>query len=326
MSIEKTYPPTPFDPEVVPALAEALAVRPKSDTVAALVARRAVAAPSPLDDATLAARRFRREDRDVPGAEGGPDVTVSIFTRQDHQVGGPGFYWVHGGGMVFGDRLSGAETVLDWIDIFGGVGVSVEYRLAPENPAPAPVDDSYAALVWMATQSEDLGFDANRLVIAGASGGGGVAAGTVLMARDRGGPPLAAQILIYPMIDERNDTVSSLQMVGRGLWDRASNEAGWDALLGDRRRTDRVTIYASPSRATDLSGLPPAYIECGSAETFRDEDVAYAWGIWRDGGVADLHVWAGGYHGVDRSAPTSGIATGMQDTRVNFLRRILRAG
>ena len=179
MSIEKTYPPTPFDPEVVPALAEALAVRPKSDTVAALVARRAVAAPSPLDDATLAARRFRREDRDVPGAEGGPDVTVSIFTRQDHQVGGPGFYWVHGGGMVFGDRLSGAETVLDWIDIFGGVGVSVEYRLAPENPAPAPVDDSYAALVWMATQSEDLGFDANRLVIAGASGGGGVAAGTV---------------------------------------------------------------------------------------------------------------------------------------------------
>ena len=198
--------------------------------------------------------------------------------------------------------------------------------MAPENPAPAPVDDSYAALVWMATQSEDLGFDANRLVIAGASGGGGVAAGTVLMARDRGGPPLAAQILIYPMIDERNDTVSSLQMVGRGLWDRASNEAGWDALLGDRRRTDRVTIYASPSRATDLSGLPPAYVECGSAETFRDEDVAYAWGIWRDGGVADLHVWAGGYHGVDRSAPTSGIAIGMQDTRINFLRRVLRAG
>jgi acetyl esterase/lipase len=128
------------------------------------------------------------------------------------------------------------------------------------------------------------------------------------------------------MIDDRNDTVSSLQMVGRGLWDRVSNDAGWDALLGDRRRTDRVSIYASPSRATDLSGLPPTYVECGSAETFRDEDVAYAAGIWKDGGVADLHVWAGGYHGVDRSAPATAMAAGMHDTRINFLRRVLREG
>ena len=174
MSIEKTYPPTPFDPEVVPALAEALAVRPK---VGYRCGSCWPVGPwrRPRRSTTPHWRHAGSGVRivDVPGAEGGPDVTVSIFTSQDHQVGGPGFHWVHGGGMVFGDRLSGAETVLDWIDIFGGVGVSVEYRLAPENPAPAPVDDSYAALVWMATQSEDLGFDANRLVIAGASGGGG---------------------------------------------------------------------------------------------------------------------------------------------------------
>jgi acetyl esterase/lipase len=325
MSTEKTYPPPPFDPEVEPALVELLAVRPKSNTVEDLVARRDVAGPSPLDEGALAARRFRRQDRRVPGVEGGPDVTVSIFTKEEHHAGGPGFYWVHGGGMVFGDRLAGVENVLGWIDVFGGVGVSVEYRLAPEHPDPAPVHDCYTALAWMAAEAEELGFDAGRLVIAGASGGGGVAAGTVLLARDRGGPPLAAQVLIYPMIDDRNDTVSSLQMAGRGVWDRVSNDAGWDAVLGDRRRTDLVGIYASPSRATDLTGLPPTYLECGSAETFRDEDVAYASGIWKDGGVADLHVWAGGYHGVDRSAPTTAIAAGMRETRLNFLGRVLRA-
>lgn len=199
------------------------------------------------------------------------------------------------------------------------VFVSVEYRLAPEHPDPAPVEDCYASLVWAA----ELGFDPTKLVISGGSAGGGLAAGTSLLARDRGGPPLAAQVLIYPMIDDRNETVSSHQIDGTGVWDRGSNDTGWDALLGDRRKTDQVSIYAAPARATDLSNLPPTFIDVGTSEVFRDEDVAYASAIWASGGHCELHVWTGGFHGYDSMAPFAALSIATQDARLNWLRRTL---
>jgi acetyl esterase/lipase len=127
------------------------------------------------------------------------------------------------------------------------------------------------------------------------------------------------------MLDDRNETVSSHQIDGIGVWDRGSNDTGWDAYLGDRRKTDAVSIYAAPSRATDLSGLPPAYIDCGSAEVFRDEDVAYASTIWACGGVAELHVWPGGFHGFDMMAPHAAVAIAMRQTRTAWVARILGA-
>ena len=153
---------------------------------------------------------------------------------------------------------------------------------------------------------------------------GGLAAGTVLLARDRGSPAIFAQVLIWPMIDDRNDTFSAQQMEGIGIWDLHANEAGWTAMLGERRGSEAVSIYAAPARAEDLTGLPPAYIECTSVETFRDEDVAYANRIWQAGGVCDLHVWAGGFHGVEGMVPDSAISVAMRQTRINFLERILR--
>jgi acetyl esterase/lipase len=146
---------------------------------------------------------------------------------------------------------------------------------------------------------DELGIDPSRLIIAGASAGGGLAAGTTLLARDRRGPALMGSLLMCPMIDDRNLTPSSHQIDGVGVWDRGSNEMGWRALLGERRGTESVSIYASPSRATDLSGLPPTFIDVASAEVFRDEAVAYASRIWADGGIAELHVVPGGYHGLD---------------------------
>jgi acetyl esterase/lipase len=145
------------------------------------------------------------------------------------------------------------------------------------------------------------------------------------MARDKGGPTLAGQVVIYPMLDDRNQTVSSHQIDGFGVWDRRSNDTGWDALLGDRRGTDRVSIYAAPARATDLSGLPPAFIDVGTAEVFRDEAVAYASQIWADGGVAELHVWPGGFHGFDMMAPQAALSQAMLETRTKWVRRILGA-
>ena len=195
----------------------------------------------------LIGRPIGHRELTIPGPEGAPDVLVSIFSRTDHVVGGPGIFHTHGGGMIGGDRFIGAADYLDWVESTDAIAVSVEYRLAPENPDPAPIDDCYAGLVWMAAHADELGFDANRLIIAGASAGGGLTAGLALRARDQGGPALIGQVRIYPMLDDRNVTVSSNQIDGIGLWDRTSNFTGWDALLGDLRGTADVSIYALPS-------------------------------------------------------------------------------
>ncbi len=273
----------------------------------------------------VAARGLVHTERTVPGPDGAPDLTLSVFGRADHLSGGPGIYHIHGGGMILGDRFAGVDTVLEWVESTDAVAVSVEYRLAPEHPDPAPVEDCYAGLVWTSGHADELGFDPARLIIAGASAGGGLSAGVTLAARDRSGPPLAGSVLIYPMLDDRNETLSSRQIDGIGVWDRGSNETGWNALLGERRGTDQVSIYASPGRAEDLSGLPPTYIDCGSAEVFRDEDVAYASRIWACGGIAELHVWPGGFHGFDLMAPEAALSRSMKETRTAWVRKILAA-
>jgi acetyl esterase/lipase len=144
-----------------------------------------------------------------------------------------------------------------------------------------------------------------------------------LMSRDKGGPALLGSLLMYPMLDDRNETVSSQQFVGIGIWDRGSNFTGWDALLGERRGTDNVSIYAAPARATDLSGLPPTFIDVGSAEVFRDEDVAYASKIWADGGICELHVTPGVFHGAELLAPATAVSTAIAENRTRWVRRIL---
>src|ERR1700687_2136267 len=320
MTVGKTYPAPPFDAELAELLASSR-VPPTMD-IERMVRNRSVSQVPPVED-LLAARDLVREDRTAPGLEGSPDIILSIFRKRTHTSSGPGIYYIHGGGMVVGDRFTSIDRALEWVQLFDAVAISVEYRLAPEHPDPAPVNDCFAGLLWAAAHATELGFDAGRLIIAGGSAGAGLAAGAALMARDKGGPALAAQILIGPMIDDRNDTISSHQIDGIGVWDRISNQSGWDALLGPRRGTDQVSIYAAPARATDLSGLPPTYIDCGSAEVFRDEDIAYAMGIWAAGGVANLHVWAGAHHGFDTIFPSAALSIAARRTRSEFIRRIL---
>lgn len=321
MSAERTFLAPPIDVELAPVLADINSTISATLSLNDLLAMRAPKVPDMED--LLATRDLVREDRMVPGPEGDPDITVSIFKRRTHVPGGPAIYHIHGGGMVLGDRTTGVDMALEWVQLFDAVTVSVEYRLAPDHPDPAPVNDCYAGLVWTATHADELGFDPGRLILVGGSSGGGLAAGVALMARDQGGPALAAQVLSCPMLDDRNDTISSHQIDGIGLWDRDTNEAGWNALLGDRRKTDQVSMYAAPARATDLSGLPPAYIDCGSVEVFRDEDVAYASAIWAAGGAAELHVWAGGFHSFDGMAPRAAVSVAARETRTRFVARIV---
>ncbi|MEU7001488.1 alpha/beta hydrolase [Nonomuraea sp. NPDC046570] len=319
-SYSSVGPPPPFDPELAAALAVlGLPSAFTADMIPAL--RQGIPGMVPPTDEELSrGGAFEVEERTVPGPSG-----VSLLICRPSGVTTPlgAIYHTHGGGMIVGDKRTGMAEMLDWAQELRLVVVSVEYRLAPEHPHPAPIEDCYAGLVWTAEHAGELGIDPGRLLVAGASAGGGLAAALALLARDRGGPALIGQMLLCPMLDDRNDTPSSVQMAGLGVWDRTSNETGWTALLGDERGGPDVSPYAAPARATDLSGLPPAFIDVGSAETFRDEDVAYADRIWQAGGRAELHVWPGGFHGFDRMAPQAAVSQDARAARTRWLRRLL---
>jgi acetyl esterase/lipase len=315
------------DAELQEPLAQMKAMMPPL-TLEQLPARRAMPAIPPLEE-LLEGRAIEHEELVVPGPDGAPDVALSIY-RPAGMADAPGVptpcvYWIHGGGMVLGDRFTMIGVPLEWVDLLGVTVVSVEYRLAPEHQGTALVDDCYAGLTWVVKHADDLRIDPGRIVVGGGSAGGGLAAGVTLMARDRQDPEIFGQLLLCPMLDHRNNTVSSEQYDGAyGSWTRTLNEFGWGCLLGDMP-AEQVPVYVSPALARDLSGLPTTYIDAGSAEVFRDEDVAYATAIWAAGGQAELHIWAGGFHGFDILAPTARVSAAARAARNDWLTRLLYA-
>ncbi|MCX5280676.1 MULTISPECIES: alpha/beta hydrolase [unclassified Streptomyces] len=318
--------PPPFDPDLAAALAAVGPSAPSGlslEEITALHAGPDIAVPA--FDLTQDGA-FVTTDRTAPGPEGAPDVSLFVATPatppQDGQPR-PVIYHAHGGGMILGNNRAGVEVVLEWAKELDAIVVSVEYRLAPEHPYPAGVEDVYAGLLWTARHMAEFGGDPERIVVAGASAGGGLTAALALLSRDRGGPRAIGQVLMYPMLDDRNDTPSAYQMAGVGAWDRTANETAWTAVLGDARGGPDVPSYAAPARATDLAGLPPAFLDVGSAETFRDEVVDYASRIWQAGGVAELHVWPGGFHGFDSFAPDTPLSRAARAARITWLRRLL---
>ncbi|MGW6708134.1 alpha/beta hydrolase [Streptomyces sp. NPDC054956] len=296
------------------------------ENLAARQEQDAAVRPRPTVEELRADGRFEVEELRVPGAPDGPEVTL-VSARPAGITGSlPLLYYMHGGGMIMGNAWSVVPQLLsEWALTLELAVVSVEYRLAPQAPYPGPLEDCYAGLAWAAEHAARLGIDAERIVIGGKSAGGGLAAALALLTRDRGGPAPIGQLLLCPMLDDRNDTYSSHQMDGIDIWDRTSNATAWQAVLGDRYGAADLPPYAAPARATDLSGLPPAYIEVGAAETFRDEDVAYADAIWRAGGQAELHVWPGAFHGFDSLAPEAALSQDARNARSRWLRRILGA-
>ncbi len=309
----------PYDPELQAALDLMPKAPPFSSELLPIIRATPMTAPV---GTVIAGHEVEVEDHEVIASDGAT-IIVSTMRRIDHtRTNGPAAFHIHGGGMVIGDRWTGAEALLHYVEAYDAVVATVEYRLAPEFADPIPVEDCYSGLTWFASQGEQLGFDPTRIMVFGGSAGGGLSAGTVLLARDRRGPHVAAQLLMCAMLDDRNSTVSTRQYEGIGIWDRGDNRFGWSSLLGDRVGTDDVSIYAAPARATDLSGLPPAYLDVGSAEVFRDEVVAYASKIWEAGGEAELHVWNGGFHGYEVVA-TAAVSITTAQTREAWVRRHL---
>jgi len=312
-----------YDPELVAAITAPGAALPPPLHADGIAARRRFSDALPRIEETLRGRAVRRIEREAPSLDlSGTRLPVAVFSpRAAWTSPRPAIYFIHGGGMIAGNRHGGVEQLLDWVERYGVIVVSIEYRLAPEHPDPAPVEDCYAGLVWMAEHAPELGIDPAALMVMGASAGGGLAAGVVLLSRDRSGPRIAAQLLDFPMLDDRNDTPSTRRFEHAPVWPRTSSTTAWNALLGDR--SNPASPYAAPTRMTDLSELPPAFIDVGSAEIFFDEDVAFAQALANAGTTVELHVWAGGFHNFERYAPDSRLSAAARAARESWVVRTL---
>ncbi|HXY90872.1 MAG TPA: alpha/beta hydrolase [Acidimicrobiia bacterium] len=260
-------------------------------------------------------------DRAVPGRRGAPDVGVRVYEPPSRAGSSPCLVYFHGGGFIAGDLDTEDARCVRLTKDAGCVTVSVDYRLAPEHPYPAAVDDSYAALLWVASSADELGVDAVRLGVGGGSAGGTLAAAVALMARDRGGPPLAFQLLLYPALDDRMLTPSA-RFVGTPLVDGDASARAWDYYLGDRR--SEVSSYAAPARADDLANLPTTYLMTAELDPLRDEGIEYAVRLLHAGVSVELHQFGGAFHGFDLLP--SAISRRAADEQVHWLRSVTQSG
>jgi len=266
-------------------------------------------------------------DQTIPGADGN-EVPVRVYSPPRPSGDGaavPSVLYLHGGGFMVGDletEHAGAAAIAGEL---GVVVVSVDYRLAPEHPFPAPLEDCYSALCWLAGEAEALGVDPERIAVSGQSAGGGLAAGLALLARDRGGPALCFQLLGIPELDDRLATPSMVAFTDTPLWNRPAAERSWAFYLGDAAGGD-TSPYAAPARAADqdLVGLPPAYVSTGEYDPLRDEGITYALRLLQAGVSVELHQYAGTFHG--STLVPAAVSRRQQAELLDVLRRGLGLG
>ena len=244
------------------------------------------------------------EDHQVPAADG-QHIMVRIYRPRESRRPSPCLYWMHGGGLVLGNVAMEDARCAEIVQQLNIVVASVEYRLAPAFPFPAPLDDCYAGLEWLADSTDELGLDPTLIAIGGVSSGGGLAASLAMLARDRGKVRPCFQLLRYPMIDDRNTTASSHELTDQRVWNRSANVIAWKAYLGAAAGSADVAPYAAAARATDLTGLPPAIITVGELDMFLDEDIEYARRLVAAGVSTELHVYPKCIHGSDALVPHS---------------------
>jgi acetyl esterase/lipase len=279
-----------------PELAAVVAHLPLFEPGAAMDSRARARAYSADRSAAPGRSALRITEEVVPGASGRDPVPVRIYRPSGDAGPRPAAVYLHGGGFVAGDLDTEDLRCVRLAHDGGCVVVSVDYRLAPEHRFPAPLDDCYAALCWTAAGASDLGVDPHRIGVVGASSGANLAAATALLARDRGGPTVAFQCLVYPTLDDRMET-ASVRFVGTPIVDGSDVARCWGYYLGDNR--DDVSPYAAPGRATDLRGLPPAYVMTAELDPLRDDGLRYAARLLEAGVSVELHQFAGAFHGFD---------------------------
>jgi len=248
------------------------------------------------------------QDKQIPGPPGTPDLRIRVYRPSKNNGKLPALLWIHGGGYVLGSIDQDDPTSKHMAIACECVVVSVDYRLAPENPFPAPLEDCYAALKWMHGHENELGIDSARIAVGGASAGGGLGAGLALLVRDRLEMRIAFQLLIYPMIDDCNVVPAHETILDTYVWSRENNRVGWKSYLGCEPRSDGISPYAAAFRAQDLTDLPPAYIAVGDLDLFLNENIEYAQRLLGAGIPVELHVYPGAFHGFYNFFPLAQIS------------------
>jgi acetyl esterase/lipase len=311
-----------FDPELAPWLS----MVPPLDVTDAVAARELLRSIREQQPAPELPEGVTVERRSVPGHEGDPDVDVLIYSPGVPAVDLPAIFYIHGGGFVLGDAESDSVLPGQLASELGSLIVSVDYRLAPEYPFPAGLRDCFAALEWTAKNASELGIDLDRLAIGGVSAGAGLAAAVSLLARDRGAPALCFQLLDIPELDDRLETGSMVEFVNTPVWNRPNAVQSWRHYLGERAESGEVSHYAAPARATNLSGLPPAYVSVCAVDPLRDEGIEYAQRLAQAGVPTELHLFPGTFHGSSGMIPTAGVSVRMRTELIEAARRGLQVG
>lgn len=276
--------------------------------------RRGVPAPPEVDGVAI-------RDLFTPAPDG-HQVRIRLFSPQDDRRSGTALLWIHGGGFIIGSPEQDQDGLIALVRELGLTIAAVSYRLAPGHPHPVPVEDCYTALGWLHDHAEEFGLDPARIAVGGNSAGAGLAAGLVLLAHDRGDYPVAFQMLVYPMLDDRTALRRDIDGRTLRLWSAKSNRYAWGAYIDQAPGGPEVSPYAAPARRDDLSGLPPAWIGVGTCDLFHDEDLAYAARL-QDAGVAcELHVVPGAFHGFDLVRKAS-VSIAFRRSYTEALRRAL---
>ena len=260
-----------------------------------------------IDAMAKIAKPPRPEGLEITDHRPSEDVMVRVYRPLGLEASAPALYWIHGGGLVMGSVETDDDYCAGLAHRLKILVASVEYRLSPDFAYPIPLEDCYTGLRWLHGSAAELGIDGSRIAIGGASGGGALCAGLGLLARDRAEVPVCYQFLVFPMIDDRNETSMSYQILDSRLWNRTANLIGWNSYLEGRAGAPDIPIYASASRATveQLAGLPPTYINVGDLDLFVDEDVEYARRLRLAGVPVELHVYPGAFHGSNNSVSRS---------------------
>jgi triacylglycerol lipase len=307
------------DPELAPILDLLPDMRVSAETLDATRARIAAMTQMGLDTAD---RTVAVTEHVAPGLNGAPDVRVRLYKPIGLRADAPVIYHIHGGGFLFGSAALGDPRNRQWAKAADAALVSIDYRLAPEHPYPAALDDCHAVLAWLHAEGPSLGLDPARIALRGESAGGSLAAALCLKMRDEAGPKIAFQLLIYPMLDDRTCVAAEPNpFAGQFVWDHESNAFGWSSWLGRSPGSADVPHLAAPARAKDLSGLPPTMIATAALDMFVDENLAYAGRLIRAGVPTELYVAPGAFHGFESMVPDAWVSRALTGRCLDALRR-----
>jgi len=265
-----------------------------------------------------------REDRFIP-VEGAPDVRIRIYRPKHatYSLPQPAIFTVHGGGMVMGNIEADDANAAGLCERSGALTVAINYRLAPEHPFPAAINDCYAVANWLFDHATELDVDSTRIALHGGSAGGGLAIGLAMMMRDRSAPRFCFLMAIYPMIDDRHITPSSIAITDVGIWDRKASLESWAWYLGDAHGRDDISPYAAPTRATNLEGLPPTFIDVGTHDLFLDEDQEFAERLKAAGVPIEFHISEGAYHAAELFVQDAKVSQEIWNRRFVALKKAL---